>query len=299
MKIVYSLLILLLPVSIARAQHYFYNENYYDPPVLLEAGIGLGGMNCLTDLGGRYQKARPFLYDLHWGATHPGVSFFASATFHYQWALRFEIQSGTLSAADSMSADAGAAGKTRFKRNLHFKTAIQEALLLLEIHPLAIFSGGEPTRISPYLTIGIGRFHFSPEAQLNGRWYALHDYRTEGQGFEGNRFSKSYSLQQWNVPLGMGLGCDLFARGYLRLEFLYRFLYTDYLDDVSNRYVGEEEFYRWMDPEKARIAIQLADRSIGNGTLSSQGSRRGNTKKNDGYFHLQLKFGWVLNRERR
>lgn len=298
MKWIYSLLLGIQFPFDGFGQHYFYNENYYDPPVLLEAGMGAGGMNCLTDLGGRYLQARPFLYDLQWGATHPGFSFFASALFNYKIALRFEISSGTVSAADSTSADAGAAGKTRFRRNLHFKTALQEAALLLEIHPLAIING-EASRLSPYIVTGIGRYHFSPQAQWNGRWYSLHEYQTEGQGFENNRFSKPYSLQQWNIPAGLGLGWDLFARGYLRLEFLYRFLRTDYLDDVSNRYVGEEEFYRWMEPEKARIAIALADRRLQAGTMSAQGSRRGNRLQNDGYFHLQLKLGWILNRERR
>jgi hypothetical protein len=37
----------------ANSQSYFYNERYYDSPVLTELGLSLGAMNCLTDLGGR------------------------------------------------------------------------------------------------------------------------------------------------------------------------------------------------------------------------------------------------------
>lgn len=37
----------------AVCQYYFYNENYFEPALTWEIGISTGGMNCLTDLGGK------------------------------------------------------------------------------------------------------------------------------------------------------------------------------------------------------------------------------------------------------
>ena len=299
MRSLLPLLIFLFLNKPLQAQSYFYNDEYFDPEVLVEAGIGIGIMNCLTDLGGKSTKARAFLRDLHWENSRPAVSVYTSALYNYKIGVRLELSIGSISAADSLSKDAGVIGKTRFDRNLHFRSSIKEASVVFEIHPLSFFAEDQRSLLSPYLLGGIGFFHFDPKARLHGQWYSLSAHHTEGQNFDPNRYPKPYALWQWNVPLGFGLGCDLFAKGYLRMEFLYRFLRTDHLDDVSERYVDAEEFYRWLDPETARIAIQLSDRRIGANGFSAQGTRRGNNKKNDGYLSIQLKFGWVLNRTKR
>lgn len=281
------------------AQSYFYNDAYFDPVILLESGIGMGVMNCMTDLGGKSVKSRPFLRDLHWENSHPGISFYTTALYNYKIGFRIELTTGSISAADSLSKDVSALGKTRFDRNLHFHSSIKEAIAVFEIHPFSFLFTEQRSFISPYLLGGIGLFHFEPKAKLNGQWFTLSDHHTEGQGFEQSKYPKPYSALQWNFPLGGGFGFDLFAKGYLRIEFLYRFLLTDHLDDVSDRYIDPEEFFRWLEPEQARIAIQLSDRRIGANGSAAQGFRRGNNKKNDGYLSIQMKFGWVLNRTKR
>ena len=48
-----SIVILLTTlIEKASAQYYFYNDKYYDSPLLFELGGSVGAMNCLTDLGG-------------------------------------------------------------------------------------------------------------------------------------------------------------------------------------------------------------------------------------------------------
>ena len=47
-------IVLLLTVSVNKvsAQYYFYDNKYYDNPLIFEVGGSVGVMNCLTDLGG-------------------------------------------------------------------------------------------------------------------------------------------------------------------------------------------------------------------------------------------------------
>ena len=59
---------------------------------------------------------------------------------------------------------------------------------------------------------------------------------------------------------------------------MYRFTFTDYLDDVSTVYIDPNSF---TDP----IARELADRRPELGLEpASAGDKRGNPDKNDGYF---------------
>ncbi|MEI9957877.1 MAG: hypothetical protein WDM90_16615 [Ferruginibacter sp.] len=49
------------------AQYYFYDNNYYDNPLVYEAGASVGIMNCFTDLGGKKGKGKKFIKDLNLG----------------------------------------------------------------------------------------------------------------------------------------------------------------------------------------------------------------------------------------
>ena len=51
----------------ASAQYYFYNDSYYDSPVLFEVGGSLAIMNSLTDIGGKKGIGKKFIKDLNIG----------------------------------------------------------------------------------------------------------------------------------------------------------------------------------------------------------------------------------------
>ena len=63
------------------AQYYFFDGEYYDNPILYEAGISLNAMNCLTDMGGKKGVGTKFLKDLNIGKTHISGGVFFSAAF--------------------------------------------------------------------------------------------------------------------------------------------------------------------------------------------------------------------------
>ncbi|NJO25256.1 MAG: hypothetical protein HC867_04965 [Bacteroidia bacterium] len=80
MKRVALVLIILTVASPAlQAQYFFYDDRYYDGNVLVEIGTGIGGMNALTDLGGKKGDGRGFVKDLNLKNTKPAfVSIFNS-----------------------------------------------------------------------------------------------------------------------------------------------------------------------------------------------------------------------------
>ena len=84
------------------AQYYFYDNNYYDNPIVFELGGSVGIMNCLTDLGGNKGIGKKFIKDLNFGNTQLAGSVYLSAIFKNAVALRVEGTFGQLKAYDSI-----------------------------------------------------------------------------------------------------------------------------------------------------------------------------------------------------
>lgn len=295
--ILLSLLMVKPPAS--RAQFYFYNDRYLEPRIRLEAGVQAGVMNALTDLGGNRGPAKNVLADVNPEATHFTYGVFAQAYFGRGLSIRLQWANGRVSGADSLAPDKDPFAQQRFQRNLHFSSRIREAAVLVQIEPLQFWGRSEKKYlISPYLLAGLGRFQFNPEARLNDQWIALAPLATEGQ--EMNNGHTAYPLTQWNLPAGGGLMVELSAKSCLHIEFLYRKLFTDYLDDVSTYYISPETRINartggvWREELADRRLISAA--ANGEENLSN---KRGNPRAKDSYFSLMIHWGWVLNRRNR
>ena len=287
----------------ASAQYYFYNDDYYDNPLLIEVGASLNAMNCLTDIGGKKGIGKKFIKDLNMGKTQVGGGLFISAIYKNAFAFRIEGTFGKLTANDNVLTGVTDIAIERYNRNLNFKTTISEISGVVELHPLFIFidwvsRDAEPPRYSPYLLAGIGYYSFNPQAQIDGRWVDLQPLSTEGQGFAEYPDRPVYKLKQTNIPLGIGLKYELSQFLTLRGEFVYRKLNTDYLDDVSTRYIDPALFYEYFSPDKAALAAFLADRQLIKKTDPNGGGKRGSPSQKDAYFSFNLKLGLVLGRER-
>jgi hypothetical protein len=288
----------------AQGQYYFYNDNYYDNPVTFELGGSLSIMNCLTDIGGKKGLGGKFIKDLNMGQTNVGGSVFMSANFRYAVGLRLEATFGKLSGNDNVLAGVTDIAKERYNRNLHFRTNITEIAAIAEFHPFFIFIDWanrdvEPPRWSPYVMAGVGFFSFNPQAQgPNGTWIDLQPLSTEGQGFNEYPDRDVYKLKQLNIPLGIGVKYELSQAFTLRGEFVYRKLFTDYLDDVSTNYINPDLFNQYFSPDKAALAAYMADRQIESRTNPNGGSKRGSPDQNDAYFSFNIKLGITLGRER-
>lgn len=300
---VYSVLALLCLEKAADAQSYFYNNRYYDSPVLAELGIAVGAMNCLTDLGGKTGTGKKFLKDLNWQNTRfcAGINF--TLTYKGLIAIRTEANYGQVTAADSILRNDGSIAGSRYQRNLSFRSNILEAYLGFEFHPLLLLQIYKENGIvlSPFIVAGVGIYNFNPQAFTGNSWVNLVSLHTEGQGFAEYPGKKEYKLTQMNFPVGGGLKYELSPVFNLRIELLYRILMTDYLDDVSGSYVDSRSFHRNMNPTLAKLAEKMADRTKEINPLlrNSAGTIRGNPDNKDAYLSINLKINFVLNRTER
>lgn len=290
----------------AKAQYYFYNNNYFDNPLLFEAGASIGAMNCLTDLGGTKGIGGKFIKDLNLGNTNVCGSVFFSAQYKHAVTVTLQATFGKVSAHDSILKRVAPSTFGRYERNLSFKSSITEVSLMAELHPLYAFINWaaketEPPRLSPYITAGIGYFSFNPQARLNNNWVDLQPLSTEGQGFKELPDRKKYKLNQLNFPVGAGVRYELSPMFNLRAEFTYRVLNTDYLDDVSTQYIDPALYANYLSGINLSNALLLNDRQyeIVPNDVTHTGSQRGNPKNNDCYFSFNLKAGLVLGRARR
>lgn len=286
------------------AQYYFYNDSYYDNPVVFELGASGGIMNCLTDLGGRKGIGKKFIKDLNMGNTQFSGGVYLSATFKNAVAIRLEGTFGQVKAFDSVLKKVKTSTFGRYERNLSFRSNITEFMAMAEIHPLYIFKkydeNTEPPRVSPYVMGGIGFFSFNPQAKLLNNWVDLQPLSTEGQGFAEYANRKPYNLRQVNIPLGVGAKYELTPMVNLRAEFVYRILNTDYLDDVSTTYIDPTLYTNYFTGAKLTNALLLNDRQyeLDPTHITNTGDQRGNSSRNDAYFTFNVKVGIVLGRQK-
>ena len=293
------LLSALVALPDASAQYYYYNTRFYEKPLSLEVAASAAAMNCLTDLG--IQRKTAFLPgDLNWKTTRAGLALSGKLIYENKLGCRLQTSWGKVLAYDSAPQNRiTAAG--RYERRLEFETAILEAVLLAELYPLTLLTGGDHPafRLSPYLMAGIGYFNFNPVARNGTSQVSLQPLRTEGQGFPEHPDRKPYALNQWNLPFGLGIRYEWSAIVVSGIELLYRKLFTDYLDDVSKHYIDPDLFYKHLPPKQAALASSLANRKRNHQTGEDAGKIRGNPGNNDAYLSLNLKMAVALGKEKR
>jgi hypothetical protein len=149
--------------------------------------------------------------------------------------------------------------------------------------------------------VGIGYFHFNPQTMLNGNYVDLQPLHTEGQGFPEYPKVKNYKLNQFNFPFGVGARYDISPILNVRAEIVVRALGTDYLDDVSGKYIDPAVFANHLSGTQLTQALLLNDRHIPGAVYSTAhpDGVRGNPKNNDTYLSFNVKVGLSLGRERK
>lgn len=164
---------------------------------------------------------------------------------------------GTLRGSDFQSADKSDlnSGHYRHLRNLSFRNRIKE-LSVVAMFDLFENQGTYLSRAdwTPYVFAGLTVFHHNPQAiapatGLNGdplpeagEWVNLRDLGTEGQHAallptDANYGIKPYKLMQVAIPIGAGVRFKVHDVIDLSAEVAFRYLFTDYIDDVSRNYV--------------------------------------------------------------
>lgn len=281
------------------AQYNYADDPYFNNDYTYELGASLGIMNCFTDLGGRKGSGKSSIKDFNFGNSQFAGSIYFSGAYRYFIAVRIEGTFGRVKASDNVLKTISSSSPYRYHRNLSFRSTINEMILVTEIHPLYFkkFEKGQKLpRCSPYLVAGIGYFSFKPKARINKTWVELKPLSTEGEGFAEYPGRKPYKLKQINFPLGFGFKYKVSPNINVGVECVSRILNTDYLDDVSTNYIDKEIFPKYFSGGKLANALQLNDRKheIDPSLTAAINEIRGNPNKNDSYFSISFKLGYLF-----
>jgi hypothetical protein len=169
-------------------------------------------------------------------------------------------------------------------RNLNFKTAIYDWELALQYN----FFSLNQHWWTPYVFAGLALYHFNPYTYTtDGIRTYLRPLSTEGEGIPGTGV-KPYKVNQLAIPLGVGADFALNEDMRVGIELGYRKLFTDYLDDVSGKYINETT----LRNARGQLAVDLAYRGneIGAGPYPGAGAQRGNSNSKDSWYYLGLTF---------
>lgn len=267
-----------------------------------EVGFHFGPSFFLGDLGGNSGKGTNNLKDMNFEFTKLMKGAFITM-YPKNWiGIRLSGNYTYLEGDDAIINTSGIDELWRKQRNLDFKTTVVEGYLAIEVFPTMLFrrnSEYEP-RLRPYLLGGVGVFHFNPQGSLtdaagNKSWYNLHPLRLEGQGMPEYPYSKPYKLTQMNIPFGGGIKYFMSDRINVSMELLYRKTFTDYIDDVSQRYIDPANYSKYLSTQEATLAYKLSDKAKGiiypGMTRYPAGTQRGDLKDYDTYFSIVLKAG--------
>lgn len=266
--------------------HYI-NDNYYNDL--------MGNMRFMGGIFVRYTYV-------------PGISF------------RMGVNYGSLYATDKWNEEKARTAKTiqedpyqRYMRNLDVYNNIWEGNLLFEFSPLQMINWefGRTSKMSfqPYLLAGVSGFHFNPQgtyidfASGNESKVDLQPLHTEGQNFSvpGKEFPDNYSLWSYAAVGGVGFRFNIGRSLSLGLEYQLRATFTDYLDDVSGKYVDPMDFdVAFLNTNgKEKLAQRMSDRSVelDPGKVHHGGEFRGNPNDNDMFSTISVMLYWKLDKK--
>ena len=174
-------------------------------------------------------------------------------------------------------------------RNLNFTSNISELQLVGQY----LFRNLDDYRFTPYVFGGLAVFHFNPYTHdTAGVKYFLQSLSTEGEGFVNGR--KAYHLTQLSIPFGGGVKVNVSSNLIFGVEMGLRKTFTDYLDDVSTKYVDPTILISNRGAKAAELAYRGGE--LKNGQHSTPiGLPRGNSARKDLYYFagatLTFKFG--------
>jgi hypothetical protein len=269
---------LVISVASAIAQPRYRMFDFFDQKLKYwSIGIG-GGLSAyngdLSPAGSMFERAKTF--DRPYG----NFGIFGRRRFNDYLIAGLNVNYYRIGSDDALMSQSSG----NLKRNLSFRSNNIEVLGTINFEFFNYNTLKELSRndfpLSSYLIFGLGITTNNPQAQLNGTWYNLRDYQTEGV---------SYGSTALIIPVGIGMQFQLTKGVNVLIESAYRFTNTDYLDDVSAKY--SLEAINSPDPIRAALAdrspdIYNFDRSVNN--------KRGNPAKKDGYFILQARMEYVL-----
>ncbi len=299
----------------------------------------VNALNYYGDLAPVNQAAST---DVSW--TRPGAGVNIGYKFNPYLTFRAGLNYGRITGDDNKTKAEGYDNAPRYYRNLSFRNDIKEFQVGFELSLIPNYGGPNVRKpFNAYLFAGAAIFHHEPKglvpdfdyvtgganstvkAPSAGKWVRLRPLGTEGQYIDGVGVKKPYLPFSYAIPLGVGVRMRLSGPFDLGFETTYRFLFTDYIDDVSNNYVSFDNF----DDPLAKImsdrsaepvgiltgdvrGLPVSSQTLADGqtyyTVSGEyapggglanGAKRGNPKDGDTYFMTTVRLIWILGKTKK
>ncbi len=280
-----------------------------------------GGINAANYFGDLAPASGAVSTDISF--TRPGLGGVVGYRFNPYMSARANVNWYRISASDFSADPTDELAGLRYMRNLSFRNDIFEALGGFEIDFLPNH-GGSTNRVAltPYVFIGAGFYTHNPKGKVPtyntfspdynvanptsspasatfsnaGDWVSLRQLGTVGE-------PKAYASFGFSVPVAVGVRVRLPANFDAAIEFGYRHIFTDYIDDVGS---GEYQDSGLFTDDLARA---MADRSLEHvdaisgdprtlippTSYSAQNEIRGNPDSSDKIFVTQIRLTYLLN----
>lgn len=236
--------------------HFKGKKRGFDPAKKYNAlGVSLNAMNYYGDIAPLPNRISTDL-----AFTRPAIGLSFTHRFGPFYQLTGGFTYGTLAGSDAESADPNNQGSSyRYVRNLSFRNRIKE-LSVVGQFDLFPNQGTYISRVrwTPFAFLGLAVFHHNPQAQdATGEWVDLQPLGTEGQYAQLNPTDVNYGIEPYKkiqlaIPFGIGARFRVNEVVDVSAEFGFRYLFTDYVDDVSQNYVD----LSLLTPEAARFSYR-------------------------------------------
>lgn len=199
--------------------------------------------------------------------TDPAFGVQVKRNFDGYWSAKLNFMQGNVRASD-----AGSSNSFQVERNLDFNSPISELSMQIEFNLFRYMPGADfgyrTRKLSPYLFTGVASFTYNPLTKYNGEDVELRLVQTENIAYKKSAIS---------VPYGAGVKYNISGNWTILAEVGYRTAFTDYLDDISGRYID----FNVVTPA-SQLTQALADRSIAP-QIGTPGTQRGDFRPRDTY----------------
>lgn len=237
-----------------------------------EFGVTFGLAHYFGDLNTRAALNRP----------KPAIGVFYRKQFNNYLGARLSLHYAQLGYSDVYSKN-----EYQKRRNLSFNTDMFEVALHGDFNFFRYMPGDPTYNFTPYVTLGLGVFSYNPYAYLDDKKYYLRPLGTEGQNIPykdpvSGQTRQPYGSMAVCIPIGLGIKYNINDRTNLSFQIAQRITTTDYIDDVSTTFVGNDKF---VNP----VALALQDRSYEKDIpIGVEGRQRGWSKQKDQYVIAEI-----------
>ncbi len=249
-----------------------------------DAGVNTGAANYLGDIGGNALTRRDFVSDMKLVETRMAAGTFVRYRIMHDVSIQGNLDWARIAGDDKLSSNPARNARNLSFRNDLFELTAQAQYVFYEVNDLG-HTYRYRNSFRAYVGLGAGAVYHNPKAELNGDWIALRPLETEG---------KKYSKVAAVIPATAGFYFTLNKHLRIGWSMTWRTTFTDYLDDVSTRYVDPSTL-------KSPAAVALANRTNELDHVSpafaenfTPGNKRGDPTHNDSYLTSTVDMSYVI-----